>query len=176
MAEIERKFLLEEDGKNFATNELSKLYPSMEALKNDILTNGRLIKQGYLPLEAGTQLTRRLNLEIGFNPAEARLRSVANRLTLTLKGDGTIERDEIEVEIGEALFHEYWKLTAGKRVEKIRLRKNFGDHTIEIDLYKDRHLTVAEIESPTIEDAESIPTIGLDVTTNPKYKNKNLAK
>ena len=52
----------------------------------------------------------------------------------------------------------------------------FEGHTAEIDVYTNRDLIVAEVEVPTLKDAEKLSPLGKDVTTDKKYKNRSLAK
>jgi len=174
--EIERKFLLRENGKNYATLELLSFCSSIEELKETVLEKGKVIKQGYLSLKDGQRLSNQMNLGVDFNPTEARLRNKSEKLSFTLKGEGGISRDELEIEMEEYSFQRFWPLTIGKRVEKIRYNILYHNHTLEIDVYLDRDLIVAEIEVPTIKEASFIIALGLDVTENPKYKNKNLAR
>ena len=174
--EIEKKFLLSENGIEFITDELHKIYSSMDALKGDVLANGTPIKQGYLPLEAGEEIARLLNMEYDFKPNEARLRDKGGKLYFTIKGKGGVSRSELEEKLNQETFDRFWPKTEGKRVEKIRLNKPYQHNTLEIDVYTDRELIVAEIEVPTIEKASLLIPFGKDVTEDSAYKNKNLAK
>lgn len=181
-SEIEKKYLIRESGLEYATNALLRIYSSVDQLKRDILARGFHIKQGYIPLSKGFELADILGIDIDFNPVEARLRQVTSQREngvayFTLKGEGDISRNEVEAELPIELFNKYWQITAGKRIEKVRLKKPFEGYTLEIDVYTDgRDLIVAEVEVPSIEIASKLTPIGLDVTNNPKYKNKNLAK
>ncbi len=174
--EIEKKFLLREDGIDYASTEIQTIYSSFEELMKDVLENGKAIKQGYLILTDGQELSDKLDMDFDFKPTEARLRNKAGKLYFTLKGKGGLSRNEVETEVGENLFMMFWPLTENRRVEKVRLDIPYQSHTLEIDVYTDRDLVVAEIEVPTVEEANSLKTLGLDVTEDSKYKNKNLAK
>ncbi len=175
--EIEKKYLIRENGTDYATEALSQLYLSVQALIKDVLQNGKLIRQGYLPLEKGSELSDSLGMDVDFDPSEVRLRDKAGTFYfITLKGSGGLSRNELETEIGQDIFNEYWSETEGRRVEKVRLNRPFEGHTAEIDVYTDRDLIVAEVEVPTIQDAERLSALGKDVTNNKAYKNKNLAK
>lgn len=176
MTEYEYKYLLMKDGKDFTTKDvLTKLYPSLDALCRDMI-NGTPIHQGYLPAEKASEIMKAIDLTLDFKPVEARLRNKGGELTFTLKGDGGFSRDETEVEIPYELFNKYWPWTKGHRVEKIRLKKEFGKYDIEIDFYTDRSLIVAEVEVPNSEVGKDVLAIGADITTDEFYKNKNLAR
>lgn len=175
-SEIERKFLLHENDKDFATKNLSEICFSMKDLKGKVLKEGTKIQQGYLPIEKGMDLANKLGLHVTFSPSEARLRNKGGKLYFTIKGEGGIVRDELETGINKKLFQQYWPATQGKRIEKVRLKTPYEGKIAEIDVYLDRKLIVAEVEVPSIEEAEKLKAIGKDITKDPHYKNKNLAK
>ena len=174
--EIERKYLILEDGIDSSTPQLTQIYPSIDKLRADVHLRGNKIRQGYLDVKEGSRLAQIIDLEQDFEPTEARLRDKEGKLTFTLKGKGGLVRNESEQQIPRAIFDEYWPRTEGKRVEKVRLAIPYENFQLEIDVYTDRNLIVAEIEVPSIEDAAKITTVGKDVTDDPKYKNNNLAK
>ncbi len=174
--EIERKYLIREGSVNYATDALLQIYHSIEAVMSDVLVNGKQIQQGYLSLDSGSELSDKLDMNVDFDPTEARIRDKGGKMFFTLKGKGGLSRNELEVEIDRTVFDEYWSKTEGKRVQKYRLAVPFEDHTLEIDVYTDRLLVVAEIEVPTLEEAQRLSAIGKDVTEDKAYKNRNLAK
>jgi CYTH domain-containing protein len=180
--EIKRKFLLAEGGQDYSTPALSMLYPSLEIypsvedLEMDVFAHGNNIQQGYLPINSGIGLARMFEMSYDFEPAEARLRSKAGKFYFTLKGDGNLLRNRVQEEIPEKIFHSWWDLTTGQRVEKFRLDKPYQEYMLELDVYLDRDLTIAEVEFPSIEIAHSFIPLGRDVTEDPQYKNRNLAK
>lgn len=174
--EIEKKYLIKEDGREYAEEGFFHFCPSIESLVERVLAHGKPIRQGYMPIRKGMDLAQELGLKIDFRIEEARLREIAGNFYLTLKSAGDFSRDEIEREILEKVFNEYWPYTEGRRVEKIRLELPHDSHTVELDLYTDRDLILAEVETLTITEAEELRPIGLDVTAVKKYKNKNLAK
>lgn len=174
--EIEKKFLLRENGISYVSEKLQTIYPSVEELKKDVLKRGNVIRQGYLSLINGRELSDLLKLEVDFSFSEARLRDRNGKFYFTLKGDGGLSRNELEMELEESCFNNFWLLTENKYIEKVRLDILYQRHTLEIDVYTDRDLIVAEIEVSSSEEANSLSVLGLDVTENPKYKNRNLAK
>lgn len=176
MAEHERKFLIKQDDQISPTPHLIELYPSVDDLIEDVINNGVRIRQGYLPIETGISLAKGLNMRPDFNIAEARLRDKDGVYIFTIKGDGDQTRGELEREIRSDVFDSYWPATEGKRVEKIRLKKPYGNLQIEIDVYTDgRELVVAEVEAEP-EILQDLLPLGIDVTSDKKYKNKNLAR
>ena len=176
--EIEKKFLLYEDKTVHASQEFLDIYGTVQTLNNTILSKGMSIIQGYIPLEKGLGLARHLGMTVDFQPVEARLRDKGGRLIFTLKGPGDIERDELEDKnLSRKNFDEYWGFTQGQRIKKYRLSRKHGLYVAELDTFIDRRvLMLAEIETPTIEEAEGLVALGLDVTKDKNYKNKQLAK
>jgi len=174
--EIEKKYLLREDGVDYATPYLLALYPSVDLLRQEVLDKGVPIKQGYLA--DFRELADLVGFNGNFEPTEARLRvKFWEGFYFTLKGDGSVSRGEFEVGIDSDLFDRYWDKTARRRVEKVRLADEIGGvYTVEFDVYTDRDLIVAEIEVPSLEMLAGLPVLGKDVTEDKKYKNKNLAR
>jgi len=175
--EIERKFLLMENGQDYSAPQLMTISRSVEDLELDVFSHGKSIKQGYLSMQDGIRLARDLGMVwTDFSPSEARLRDKGGIFYLTLKSSGNLSRSEIEKEIPQGTFNIWWQLTQGKRIEKFRWAKPYEGHILELDVYLDRELIIAEIEVPSVEIAYSLIPLGKDVTEDPKYKNKNLAK
>ncbi len=169
--EIEKKYLLWEDGIDYSTEALLKLYSSIQDLRDEVLNKGEPIRQGYMQIHAGEKLGESIGLKHDFQPDEARLRDKAGQFHFTLKGEGGLSRNESEEEISKKIFGEFWPQTKGRRIEKIRLEKPYDKHTLEIDVYTDRDLILAEIEVPTVEDAQRLVPLGKDVSEDERYKN-----
>jgi CYTH domain-containing protein len=175
-AETEKKYLLFEKGVDYSTPAICLICESLEQLTNNVIENGTKIKQGYLTLEKGKELARILEVDLDFEPVEARLRVKKDKKIFNMKGKGTLSRAETpDMEVSDAIFDQYWSLTEGKRIEKMRLKKEYFGLTAEIDLYTDgRDLIVAEIED-NLENLARIEPLGKDITEDSRYKNKNLA-
>src|SRR3989344_173212 len=173
--EIEAKFLVKENGFIYTSLGIHSVYPTIYELIVDVNSNGKPIKQGYLPLDVGMTAAQEAGLIVDFTPDVARLREKAGKYFLTIKGKGDTARDELETKIDAAIFNTYWPKTEGQRVEKVRLEKTIDGYTAEIDVFTDRDLILAEIEVNTEEELKRIPILGKDVSTDPKYKNNNLA-
>lgn len=174
--EIERKYVIREKALDYAKGALFQLYESVDSLINDVFEHGKHIRQGYLPENIGIELAARLQMSVDFDPKEARLRDKDGKFYFTLKGEGGLSRPELETEITPKLFDKYWLRTGGRRVEKVRLRTPYQGYVVEMDVYTDRDLIVAEVEVPIFADAEGLAPLGKDVTKDSKYKNKNLAR
>ena len=169
--EIERKVLLE--------GRLEGSLLRINGLEGALdLGSGVEILQGYLPLEMAGEMRWVFDHPYPkhFAPSEIRLRQKGRKYFLTVKGEGTIEREEHESAISESVFQGYWGQTRGKRVCKIRMKRPFKSHTFEIDYFTDRELILGEIEFRSLDEANSISLPGKDVTEDKQYKNKNLAK
>lgn len=175
--EIEKKYLIKENDEIHLSGEFLWLFPSVDALIALAKENGERIVQGYLPMGMAKQLSVEANLkDIGFRPWEARLRQKGARYYFTLKGAGGLERNEAETEVPKEFFQKHWKLTEGNRIEKVRLAVKDGTNTAEFDVYLDRDLITAEIEFSSQKAARRCLPLGLDVTENERYRNRNLAK
>ncbi len=173
--EIERKFLLQENGESFAAPILTQQFPDQTTLRDIVLRNGEKIRQGYLPLEQGLEIANIIGVPVNFTATEARLRDRAGTYTLTLKSSGDLTRHETpEAEVSKTIFELYWPY-AKRRIEKVRLVQDIAGNNVEIDAYMGRNLITAEIEVDSEEEASALPLLGLDVTTNPYYKNNYLA-
>jgi adenylate cyclase len=147
MPEIERKFRAGE-------------VPGLEA------TTAARIEQGYLAIDAGT---------------EVRLRRAGEKLRLTTKRGHGEERAEVEIELAEDDFERLWPLSAGRRIEKTRHRVPLdGGLTAEVDVYAGElaGLRVVEVEFPDAAAAERFERpdwFGRELTGEERYANQTLA-
>lgn len=146
--EVERKFLLL-DAPQFLMNK-----------------KGDLIKQGY----------------IDFDP-EIRTRSISKKYFLTVKSDGALVRNEWEVEIPLWVFNTLWEKTKGKRIEKIRHIIPYKGWRIELDIYKKNYDGLIILECEFSDEIEALSfqlpswaNTAIEITNDPQYKNKSLAK
>jgi adenylate cyclase len=174
--EIETKYVLRENGVEYISTSFTRYCSSVDDLAREVESKGEAINQGYLPLDIGEEIASEIGIRIDFQPTETRLRNRAGLCYFTLKGEGDMIRNEVEKEIDTDLLNQYWGYTIGRRVEKFRLNKPYNNQVLEIDLYTNRDLLVVEVEFPTLQQAMSFTALGLDVTANKAYKNKNLAR
>jgi CYTH domain-containing protein len=125
------------------------------------------ILQGYIALDP--------------NGSEVRVRNKGDKYFLTAKSGGQLERTEAEIEISKGEFERLWPLTDGRRVEKKRHTVQIENKLlIEVDQYHGalEGLLTAEVEFPTLDACRNfvVPVwFGEEVTSDPRYKNKNLA-
>lgn len=177
--EIEKKYLISENEVDYSTELFKQIYPTIDAIKKDI-KNGKKVNQGYLPIKIGKGVCEKISVSFDFAMAEARLRDQEGNYFFTIKSEGSLKRDELNIPISKEIFETYWPKTKGKRVEKIHITQPYKvnglEYLLELNVYTDRNLIVAEIEVESKEEAEKLPMLGLDVTLEKKYKNKNLAK
>ena len=146
-------------------NEIERKF-LISALPNEVGQQTKMeIEQGYLALDA--------------NGNEVRLRRISNTYFLTVKSNGTIQRQEYEVELTSSQFHTLWEGTLGRRLEKDRFILFRPSHKIEIDVYRQplKGLIVAEVEFDSMEAANQYQKeawMSQEVTHLNFLKNKNL--
>ena len=127
-----------------------------------------------------------LEIDQGYLPGVARLRhqrsaSGAERFVRTVKQGVGVQRFEMEDEIDRPTFERLWPETAGRRVRKRRyIVPDLDDHW-EIDEFLDRVLFLAELEFDDPKHVVRIPdwltpVLVRDVTDEPAYTNRSLAK
>ena len=103
------------------------------------------------------------------------------RYVETIKQGSGLVRTEVERDLDHDHWMANWPLTKGRRVRKERYRVSVGDHVWEIDRFLDRELYLAEVEMESETDEVPLPEwlqkhIVRDVTEEPEYTNKNLAR
>lgn len=160
----------------------------------DVENKGRAIKQGYLDFKNDSEIQNIIAhtfSDIDLDAVkEARIRAKGSgedtKYYFTLKGDGTLRRDEYEEEIAPELFHQLWPESKLGRISKTRREIDLGDGLIaEVDEYGEslEGLVSLEVEfDPEKIDLENVKTKVLtldptaeDVTEIKAYKNKELA-
>lgn len=97
---------------------------------------------------------------LSFAP-EVRIRKLNDTYFLTVKGDGTISREEYEIEISEYSYDDFKRKVRGKTLIKRRyLIPLYNNLIAELDVYENfNNLKVVE-----------------EVTYNKEFKNKNLVQ
>ncbi len=115
-------------------------------------------------------------------PGELRVRKEGSLTYMTVKGDGTLARDEWEARIPAWVFEMLWTHTEGRRIEKTRYVVPYEGHVLQIDVYERALLGLVTLECEFGgEDAARGFTLpswagpSVDVTADPAYKNKTLA-
>jgi len=127
------------------------------------------IEQGYLP----GRFTERLRRE---RHADGTI-----RLIRTLKTGRVSSAPRSETDVSPAVFDAVWPMTAGRRIRKRRTSVSFGTGQLEIDVFLDRTLVLAELEVERVDDVVDLPHWILDVlvaevTDDPSYSNARLAQ
>ena len=112
---------------------------------------------------------------------EVRLRAVKGEHWLTVKRGSGIVRQEYDVGLTARQFQALWPLTAGRRIEKVRIDIPMGDHVAELDIYAGplAGLVTVEVEFDTVEASLIFqpPTwFGAEVTGDPRFLNNHLAQ
>jgi adenylate cyclase len=122
--------------------------------------------QGYIALAA--------------DGTEVRLRQTDGKFFQTVKSEGGLVRDEIEIELTKDQFESLWGATAGRRLKKTRYTLPWEGKKVEIDVYHDSlaGLIIAEVEFTSASASTRFvppPWLGTEVTEDKHYKNVNLA-
>jgi len=134
----------------------------------------RLSKKQYEDL-GGARVVRRSE--------EARIRKKGEKYTFTIKGDGTLARNEWETEISQEMYERLVLAAEGRKIVKYRYEIELpGGKTAEVDIYLENlagpdHMTV-EVEFGSDKEAKAFERpewFGEDITSDKRFKNKNLA-
>lgn len=117
-------------------------------------------------------------------PGEVRLRRKGDKFFLTIKGDGSLTREEHETEVPDWVFSQLRSAALGLVISKTRVTVVEDNITYEVDVYSGRFhsLIVVEVEFPSEEAARAftlpdwiLAADPLEVTEDRRYKNKSLA-
>ncbi|MDD4526717.1 MAG: CYTH domain-containing protein [Candidatus Margulisbacteria bacterium] len=146
--EIERKFLIKKLPTDYFSNKHAEII------------------QGYISVDG--------------DGTEVRLRELDKTYTMTVKTGKGLIRDEYEITISLEHYNKFWPTTSGRRIKKTRYYLPYNEFIIQLDVYHGhlKGLFVAEIEFCSVdESATFVPPqwFGEEVTTDVKYKNKNIA-
>jgi CYTH domain-containing protein len=130
----------------------------------------KMIRQGYLAIPGRGDK----------NAVEIRLRDEGGKQLLTVKGGRGQSRTEVEVPIAKSSFRSLWRLTKGKRVQKVRYKIPLGQLTVELDVYRGklRGLMIAEVEFESDRQLRNFRPpqwIGREVTGRDAFNNSRLA-
>ena len=113
--------------------------------------------------------------------SEIRIRDKAGSYSMTVKQGAGLKRLETELPLEAAQFDALWPLTEGARLEKLRYHIPYFGNTLEIDVFNGAltSLVIVEVEFASEEDSHYfLPPdfVSSEVTTDPNYKNLNLAR
>lgn len=152
-SEVERKFLLKQIPNFLDTSHFVQ------------------ISQAYLFIdEDGNELRLRKKSD-----------SSGDKYIQTYKSKGDLKRSEVEFEISKENFEALWEHASKRVLKKKRYLIQYENLLLELDEYQNNleGLLVLEIEFENEDIAKDfIPFdwLGEEITYDPKYKNKNLAK
>ena len=110
-----------------------------------------------------------------------RVRKEDDKYYMTYKGKGFLEREEYNLPLNKESYEHLVKKADGVIITKNRYLIPYGEHTIELDVFKGAHegLIIAEVEFETKEKALAFVApdwFAEDVTEDPGYTNSNLSK
>lgn len=119
-------------------------------------------------------------LAISSDGTEVRIRRKGDKCFETVKSQGGLARDEIEIEISHDQFRLLWPATEGRRLEKTRYVLPWNGHQLELDVYQNglAGLVIAELEFGSLDESRRFRPpawFGEEVTDDPWYKNNSLA-
>ena len=111
---------------------------------------------------------------------EVRIRHKGSRYFLTIKGNGSLARDEVEFELTVHQFDQLRTMATGGTLKKRRAKLPVGSFIAEVDVFEGAldGLMLAEVEFPDVQAAEAFiaPSwFGPEVTYDKRFKNRNLA-
>ena len=132
------------------------------------------LEQAYISFGDGDEPEKRVRL----------MRTgVSERYFYTEKSDGTLSRNEYELEITKKEYRSLCASVRSKFVKKARyyIPVRRGELMAELDVYHGEltGLVTVEVEFPTLNEAEDFAPpswFGKDITEDKRYKNKNLAR
>lgn len=153
--EIERKFLL-------------KKFPPISEYKE------YEVEQGYISIDPEVRIRRKTAL--------SGLSKGYTDYKLTVKGDGLLEREEIETTISEEVFEQLKAFIKKPMIQKTYRIYQLGNHTLEcsaVDLNLPSAFIYAEIEFESTQEAEAFQwpfQDGAEVTYDQSFKMKQYWK
>lgn len=112
-----------------------------------------------------------------------RVRRQGEEYILTYKGDGLLAREEYNLPLTEEAYRHLIKKADGRVIAKTRYKIPYQSYTVELDCFdeikidSEEPLIMAEVEFPTLTEAEAfLPPdwFGKEVTFDPRYHNSNM--
>jgi CYTH domain-containing protein len=128
--------------------------------------DGRRIRQGYVALDGDV---------------EVRIRLFDDAARLTVKAGSGLVRTEVEVPVGEHEGRQLWEHAGGRRIDKVRYRRDLGAGLVaEVDVYEGAlaGLCTVEVEFPDADQAAAFappPWFGRELTGDRRWSNAALA-
>ena len=109
-----------------------------------------------------------------------RIRKAGENYVLTVKGEGLLSREELNLPLTEEAYLRLYKKMEGVPVTKRRYKIPYEGHTIELDLFSGAQdgLQLAEVEFESVEESEDFTPpawFGEEVTYDARYQNVSMA-
>ncbi|MFF2093450.1 CYTH domain-containing protein [Paenibacillus sp. NPDC058174] len=154
--EIERKFLLAQP---------------LDAIADKLVKRSeQRIEQTYLALDANQELRVRRITDLATGEVT---------FTHTFKKGNGLAREEIEYSISEGIYAQVIQAFGAVPLTKNRITAEWNGIVVEIDIYNQIQLTVAEVEFDSVEQANAFAApdwFGQDISTERQYSNKAVWK
>ncbi|MCA0758722.1 CYTH domain-containing protein [Paenibacillus sp. N4] len=154
--EIERKFLLAESPATV-----------IEEQRLKVLSEQR-IEQTYLAMDETQELRVRRIVDLASGEVS---------FTHTFKLGNGLSREEIEYSISESIYEQVVKAFGFVPLTKNRITAEWAGRIVEIDIYDQIQLAVAEIEFDSEEAANAFAApawLGKDISSERQYSNKRV--
>ena len=136
----------------------------LTSLPDEVPVHHSTVEQIYISLNPEVRLRKNLNSDVPFR--------------LTVKGDGTLCREEIESSVTEEFYNEMVRFIGKSPVIKDYYIYQINGHKVEVSVVDDGAFIYSEVEFDSVEEAKAFiwPFEGYDATEDPQYKMKNYWK
>lgn len=136
----------------------------LTSLPDGVPIHHSVVEQIYISLNPEVRLRKNLNSDVPFH--------------LTVKGDGTLCREEIETPITEEFYNEMVRFVGKPPIIKDYYIYHLNGHKVEVSIVDDGAFIYSEVEFDSVEEAEKFvwPFDGYDATEDPQFKMKNYWK
>ena len=109
-----------------------------------------------------------------------RIRKTDSHLVLTVKGDGMLSREELNLPLSKEAYQSLLKRAESRVIRKRRYQIPYQGLLIELDVFSGfmEGLVMAEVEFESVEQAEAFcppEWFSREVTYDPAYHNVNMA-
>ena len=110
-----------------------------------------------------------------------RVRREDDTYYMTYKGSGMLAREEYNLPLNKKSYDNLSGYTKHRIISKRRYLIPYGDHTIELDIFKGEleRLVIAEVEFDSVDEANGFTApdwLSEDVTYDKNYHNSNLCR
>ena len=136
----------------------------LTSLPDEVPVHRSTVEQIYISLNPEVRLRKNLDSDVQFR--------------LTVKGDGTLCREEIETPVTEEFYNEMVRFIGKPPIIKDYYIYHLNGHKVEVSIVDNGTFIYSEVEFDSVEEAEAFvwPFEGYDATEDPQYKMKNYWK